>query len=108
MSGMFPVASFPSICYRTEDYHCVSVSCLFGSPLSRSTFVYEWPRLSVALIVIPAMDILDERLTSDSLNRTRFDVSIRVSLGIAKRTLNRYYNMTDSSEVYRIAMGESY
>ena len=49
MSGMFPVASFPSICYRTEDYHCVSVSRLFGSPLSRSIFVYEWPRLSVAL-----------------------------------------------------------
>ena len=25
---------FPCICYRTEDYHCVSVSHLFGSPLS--------------------------------------------------------------------------
>ena len=33
----------------SEDYHCVSVSRLFGSPLSRSIFVYEWPRLSVAL-----------------------------------------------------------
>ena len=49
MSGMFPVASFPCICYRTEDYHCVSVSRLFGSPLPRSIFVYEWPRLSVTL-----------------------------------------------------------
>ena len=49
MSGMFPVASFPCICNRIEDYHCVSVSCLFGSPLSRSIFVYEWPHLSVAL-----------------------------------------------------------
>ena len=49
MSGMFPVASFPCICYRTEDYHCVSVSRLFSSPLSQSIFVYEWPRLSVAL-----------------------------------------------------------
>ena len=35
--------------YRTEDYHCVSVSHLFGSPLSRSIFVYEWPHLSVTL-----------------------------------------------------------
>ena len=33
----------------SEDYHCVSVSHLFGSPLSRSVFVYEWPRLSVTL-----------------------------------------------------------
>ena len=49
MSGMFPVASFPCICYRTEDYHCVSVSHLFGSSQSRSIFTYEWPRLSVAL-----------------------------------------------------------
>ena len=29
MSGMFPVVSFLCICYRTEDYHCVSVSHLF-------------------------------------------------------------------------------
>ena len=33
----------------SEDYHCVSVSYLFGSPLSQSIFVYEWPHLSVAL-----------------------------------------------------------
>ena len=52
------------------------------------------------------MDLLDEQLTSNSLNRTRFNVSIRASLGVAKRTFNRYYNMTDWSEVYRIAMGE--
>ena len=34
VSGMFPAVSFPCLCYRTEDYHCVSVSHLFGSPLS--------------------------------------------------------------------------
>ena len=51
MSGMFPVASFPCICYRTEDYHCVSVSYLFGLPLSWRISVYEWPHLSVALTV---------------------------------------------------------
>jgi hypothetical protein len=55
--------------------------------------------------VIPAMDVIDEKLTNDSLNRAEFDASIRASLGLAKKTLNRYYNMTDWSEVYRIAMG---
>ena len=55
--------------------------------------------------VIPAMDVIDERLTNDSLNRAKYDVSIRAALGLAKKTLNRYYNMTDWSEVYRIAMG---
>jgi hypothetical protein len=56
--------------------------------------------------IIPAMDVIDEKLTTQSLDRSRFDASIRASLGIAKKTLNRYYNMTDWSEVYRIAMGE--
>ena len=55
--------------------------------------------------VIPAMDLLDEQLTNNSLNHARFNVSIRASLGVAKWTLNHYYN-TDWSEVYRIAMGE--
>ena len=32
---------------------------------------------------------------------------MRAALGIGKRTLNRYYNKTDYSEVYRIAMGKS-
>ena len=49
MSGMFPVVSFPCMHYRTEDYYCVSVSHLFGSPLSLRISVYEWPHLSVAL-----------------------------------------------------------
>jgi hypothetical protein len=56
--------------------------------------------------VILAMDVIDEKLTTQSLDCSRFDASIRASLGIAKKTLNRYYNMTDWSEVYRIAMGE--
>jgi hypothetical protein len=54
--------------------------------------------------VIPAMDHIDEMLTDNSLD-SAFDLSIRAALGIAKKTLNRYYNATDQSEVYRIAMG---
>ena len=51
------------------------------------------------------MDHIDERLTSDSINQAKFEPSIRASLALAKKTLNRYYDLTDSSEVYRIAMG---
>lgn len=54
--------------------------------------------------VIPAMDHIDEALTTQSLNK-KYEPSIRAALGLAKKTLNRYYNMTDHSEVYRIAMG---
>ena len=55
--------------------------------------------------VIPAMDVIDEQLMNNSLNRTKYDTPISASPGVAKKTLNRYYNMTDWSEVYRIAMG---
>ncbi|KAG2086661.1 uncharacterized protein F5147DRAFT_558462, partial [Suillus discolor] len=53
--------------------------------------------------VIPAMDHIDEMLTNHSLNHD-YELSICAALGIAKKTLNRYYNATDQSEVYRIAM----
>ena len=55
-------------------------------------------------MVIPAMDHIDEVLSSQSLD-CRYNVSICASLGLAKKTLNHYYSMTDMSEVYRIAMG---
>ena len=50
------------------------------------------------------MDHIDETLTNNSLD-LKFEPSIHAALGIAKKTLNRYYDATDQSEVYRIAMG---
>ena len=51
------------------------------------------------------MDIIDKKLTTDSLDHSRFEAPICATLGFAKKTLNRYYNLTDSLEVYQIAMG---
>ncbi|TFY73141.1 hypothetical protein EWM64_g10871, partial [Hericium alpestre] len=65
-----------------------------------SFFSHGTPNL---VTVIPAMDHIDQHLTFDSLD-TKFHPVIRASLNIAKCTLNRYYTMTDLSEVYRIAM----
>jgi hypothetical protein len=50
------------------------------------------------------MDHIDETLTNHSID-DEFEPSIRAALGIAKKTLNKYYNATDQSEVYHIAMG---
>ena len=61
--------------------------------------------LNMATVIL-AMDLLDEQLMNNSLNHAQFNVSIWASLGVAKQTLNHYYNMMDWSEVYRIAMGE--
>jgi hypothetical protein len=53
--------------------------------------------------VIPVMDIINDRLTAKA-NDTTLSPAIRSALGLAKKTLNRYYSKTDNSEAYRIAM----
>jgi hypothetical protein len=49
------------------------------------------------------MDFIDKHLASDALN-AKYLPSIQASMLIGKRLLNKYYNVTDHSEVYRIAM----
>ena len=45
-------------------------------------------------------------LSDDALNKD-YLASIRAAATLGKNTLNRYYNRTDESEVYRIAMSTS-
>ncbi|KDQ54146.1 hypothetical protein JAAARDRAFT_135855, partial [Jaapia argillacea MUCL 33604] len=49
--------------------------------------------------VIPAMDIIDETFMNHLLNHQCLDVSIHVSVNLAKKTLNHYYDKTDLSEI---------
>jgi hypothetical protein len=56
--------------------------------------------------VILAMDHIDMYFTNMALDQSK-SVAIRAAVGLAKKTLNRYYSLMDSSEVYRIVMGES-
>jgi len=65
-------------------------------------FSCDTPNIS---IVIPAMDLIDEHLAT-STGGTAFTTSIRSALTISKQTLNRYYDKTDYSEIYWIAMGK--
>lgn len=55
-------------------------------------------------MVIPAIDFIDETFTNGVLNKRELDPAIRVAVGLAKNTLNRYYEETDMSEKYRIVM----
>ena len=55
--------------------------------------------------VIPAMDLIDKVLTTSTDSSSKLSVPIRAALMIGKRTLNKYYNKTWDSDVYRIAMG---
>jgi hypothetical protein len=49
------------------------------------------------------MDRIDEVLATNALDE-QFSISIKATLGIGKKTLNRYYSKTDASDVYRVAM----
>ena len=51
------------------------------------------------------MDIIDNMLAMTSDSPYNFCLAIRTALAIGNKTMNKYYNKTDSSGVYRIAMG---
>ena len=53
--------------------------------------------------VIPAMDHLDEHLASIATS-PKYGRAIKAAVALGKRTLNKYYDNTDQSEIYRIAM----
>ncbi|KIK35165.1 hypothetical protein CY34DRAFT_96601 [Suillus luteus UH-Slu-Lm8-n1] len=55
-------------------------------------------------MVIPAMDHIDNVFTKCIIQNAHLDPAISAALGLVKRTLNRYYSCSNSSEVYQIAM----
>ena len=50
------------------------------------------------------MDHIDEHLATAATDN-RYSLTIKASLAIGKKNLNRYYDQTDHSDIYRIAMG---
>ena len=58
------------------------------------------------VMVIPAMDYIDEVFTTGMLQRNMLDPAICAAVGLAKKTLNKYYECTDASKLYHIAMGK--
>ena len=65
-------------------------------------FSRDTPNLAT---VIPAMDLIDKVLTTSSLSSSKYSIAIRGALTIGKKTLDKYHNKTQESDVYRIAMG---
>jgi len=51
------------------------------------------------------MDHIDAHLATASQD-LKYSPAIRASLALGKSHLNKYYNMTDHSEVYQIAMSK--
>ena len=53
------------------------------------------------------MDHINEHLATAVLNAD-YPMAVKTALAIGKKTLNRYYNHTDHSENFQIAMGMSF
>jgi len=67
-------------------------------------FSRDTPNLAT---VVPAMDLISNTLTTASESSSKYSLAIRAALTLGKRTLDKYYNKTGESEVYRIAMSTS-
>ena len=65
-----------------------------------SFFSWATPNITT---VIPVMDHLDQHLTTSTLDLA-LPASIHAATTLGKHTLNKYYIMTDHSEVYQIVM----
>ncbi|KAI6099144.1 hypothetical protein F5141DRAFT_985797, partial [Pisolithus sp. B1] len=56
------------------------------------------------VMVIPAMDYIDEVFMTGMLDEEWFDLSIHAAIRLTKKTLNKYYSLTDTSDLYHITM----
>ncbi|KAJ8584174.1 hypothetical protein M405DRAFT_684601, partial [Rhizopogon salebrosus TDB-379] len=86
-----------------EEWSIVKQLCDVLKILKHATLYFSRSTPNLAM-VIPAMDHIDTTFTSGMIQKELLHPAIRVALSLVKKTLNRYYSLTDSSEVYRIAM----
>ncbi|KAJ3748227.1 hypothetical protein EV360DRAFT_57004, partial [Lentinula raphanica] len=71
--------------------------------LKEATSLFSMSSTRVAA-VIPAMDTIDEAFASGIIDDETLSTPVRHALSIGKWTMNRYYELSDDSYVYRIAM----
>lgn len=51
------------------------------------------------------MDAIDHAFTTASMDGDQFSLPIKIALDLGKRIMNKYYNLTDESEIYRVSIG---
>jgi len=52
------------------------------------------------------MDAIDEAFATGIIDERELCAPLRYALSVGKKTLNKYYSLSDDSHIYRIAMGE--
>ena len=51
------------------------------------------------------MDTIDRAFTTASMANEDFCLPVKLGLELGKRIINKYYNLTDESEIYRVSIG---
>jgi hypothetical protein len=90
------------VCHMSQSCTWSHLSTTTDLEAHYTLFLRGTPNLAM---VIPAMDHIDTVFTNGIINSQLLDPAIHTALHLAKKTLNRYYSLTDKSETYRIAMG---
>lgn len=72
-----------------------------------ATLFFSHDDTSNIVSTILAMDHIDSHLASAATSK-EYSAALKAALAIGKRTLNQYYDHTDHSEVYRIAMSKAF
>ena len=54
--------------------------------------------------VIPVMDLFNEELTTNNLD-AKYNITLHIVLEQGKKAMDQYYDRSDQSEMYYIAMG---
>lgn len=51
------------------------------------------------------MDTIDRAFTTAAMDDEEFCLPIKLGLELGKRIMNKYYNLTDESEIYHVSIG---
>jgi len=52
------------------------------------------------------MNTIDQCFATASLDDTRFSLPLKVALDLGKRIMNKYYDLTDESEIYHVSISK--
>jgi hypothetical protein len=87
------------------NHFCILVSDSLSQPCKDCTLVFSEADVPTVGYVIPFMDQLDQQLATFK-GSTRLPAAIRAAASFGKDTLNRYYEATDESIIYRMAISK--
>ena len=73
--------------------------------LKEGTEFFSMSTLPVSSIIL-AIDTIDRTFMTASMGGNFFSLSIKVALELSKCILNKYYNLTNESEIHWVSIGK--